>query len=298
MNETLRTVDGRPVLRIERRLAHPPEKVWRALTEPAELSRWYPFAVTEMQLRVGGTIRFDDGQGIVMDAVVTVLDPPRVFAFSEHAPPEMSRESDDLIHFELRPVGGGCLLVFTHVFDDRPAAASYATGWSGCLDALEMVLDGRPVEWPAGMAELHEAYVEAFGLDEGHAETTPEGWRVRFVRQLMAQPVDAVWDALNDGTALVAGGGVPPGFTTGEVPPGAVTEVVAPALLEYEWHSGGRCGGLVRWELSDGPGGARIVLTQTGRIDLAGEQSVALAAWQGRIRRLVERLQGVADRAG
>lgn len=29
MNETLRTVEGRSVLRIERHLAHPPAKVWR-----------------------------------------------------------------------------------------------------------------------------------------------------------------------------------------------------------------------------------------------------------------------------
>ena len=35
MNATLDTVDGRPVLRMERRLAHPPEKVWRAIHEPA-----------------------------------------------------------------------------------------------------------------------------------------------------------------------------------------------------------------------------------------------------------------------
>ena len=33
MNATLRTVDDRAVLRMERRLAHPPEKVWRALTD-------------------------------------------------------------------------------------------------------------------------------------------------------------------------------------------------------------------------------------------------------------------------
>ena len=29
-------------LRFERRLAHPPEKVWRALTEPEHLAAWFP----------------------------------------------------------------------------------------------------------------------------------------------------------------------------------------------------------------------------------------------------------------
>ena len=41
MNGTLQTIDGRPALRFERRLAHPIERVWRAVTEPAELARWF-----------------------------------------------------------------------------------------------------------------------------------------------------------------------------------------------------------------------------------------------------------------
>src|SRR5439155_20424380 len=36
VNGTLWTEQGRQVLRFERRLAHPVEKVWRAITEPAE----------------------------------------------------------------------------------------------------------------------------------------------------------------------------------------------------------------------------------------------------------------------
>ena len=38
---TLETIDGRRALRFERRLPHPPERVWRAVTEPAELARWF-----------------------------------------------------------------------------------------------------------------------------------------------------------------------------------------------------------------------------------------------------------------
>src|SRR3954467_8673001 len=37
---TLETRDGRHVMRYERRLAHPVERVWAALTEPSELSGW------------------------------------------------------------------------------------------------------------------------------------------------------------------------------------------------------------------------------------------------------------------
>ncbi|GIH24180.1 hypothetical protein Aph01nite_24900 [Acrocarpospora phusangensis] len=209
MNETLRTVDGRTVLRMERRLAHPVEKVWRAITEPGHLGAWYPFPVAEMDLRTGGTIIFDDGAGTVLKAVITELDPPRVFAFSEHAPSSMPREREDLARFELRPdPAGGCLLIFTHTFDDRYAAASYASGWQTCLVALESLLDGRPFTPPEGnFPELHEEYVIRFHLDEG--VRVPAG--VRFERQL-TKPIPqaraaleaagwppAEWD-LSDGT--------------------------------------------------------------------------------------------------
>ena len=291
MNETLSTVDSRPVLRIERRLAHPPEKVWRALTEPDQLSKWYPFQTTEIDLRVGATIHFSDGQGMTMDAVITEVDAPRVFAFSEHAPAEMTRESDDLVRFELKPDGEGCLLIFTQVFDDRPAAASYATGWTGCLEVLRQILDGQPIAAPADWAARHERYVEEFGLDAGTAEVAPEGWVVRFDRQLMQAPIDKVWQTLtaSAGTPEV-GGEVPEAFTTKEISAGPVMAADAPHVLEYGWRSG-ELGGRVRWELSTGPGGARIVLTQTGPAALPDERSTALTAWQSHLNQLARRLR-------
>lgn len=41
---TLETIDGRPALRFERTLAHSVERVWRAISEPAELECWFPAA--------------------------------------------------------------------------------------------------------------------------------------------------------------------------------------------------------------------------------------------------------------
>ncbi|WP_214102802.1 SRPBCC family protein [Acrocarpospora catenulata] len=192
MNESLHTVDGRSVLRMERLLAHPVDKVWRAITEPEHLSRWYPFTAVELDLRPGGTIVFDDGAGTTLKAEITELDPPRVFAFSEHAPPSVHRESDDLVRFELRPEDDGCRLIFTHTFDDRYGAASYASGWQVCLDKMIAQLDGRPAPVIEGnFAELHEDYVARFGLDEG--VSVPGG--VRFERQ-MTKPIEKVQAAL------------------------------------------------------------------------------------------------------
>jgi uncharacterized protein YndB with AHSA1/START domain len=283
MNETLTTVDGLPTLHMERRLSHPPEKVWRAITEPEHLDQWFPFHV-EIDLTVGGDIHFvePNGKAPTTDGVVTELERPHRFAF---------RWGEDLLRFELRPHDDGCLLVFTHTFEYRAGAASFAAGWKACLDALDVVLEGKPCDTrvPDDMSEVHEAYVARFGLDRGSEEVGPDGWQVRFDRQL-TQPVDAVWARLTE-SEPVLGRTAGARFTTDGVPPGVITAVDAPKLLEYDWRSGDRPAGRVRWELSDGTGqGARLVLTQTGPNDLADARSVALASWHDHIERLAAEL--------
>jgi uncharacterized protein YndB with AHSA1/START domain len=145
------TDDGRIALRYERRFSHPPEKVWRVITEPAHFRQWYPFARGDMDLRVGGKIGFDDGEGTTYEGIITALDPPRIFAF---------REVDDLLGIEVRAESDGCRLIFTHTFDDKSMATDTAVGWHRCLDAMGMLVDDKPVTWPDNAAELHEAYAK------------------------------------------------------------------------------------------------------------------------------------------
>jgi uncharacterized protein YndB with AHSA1/START domain len=283
--ESLNTVDGRSVLRMERKLAHPPEKVWRAVTEPVHLNQWFPFDV-QADLRPGGAITFlekcrDDGP--TSGGTITALDPPRLFAFSWDT---------DHLRWELIPDGPGTLLVFTHTFDDHAGAASFAAGWTACIGALAQILDGRPVEPAGDMAAEHEVFVARLGLDEGSVRSTPEGWEVRFERQL-TRTVEAVWAAI-DGSDAAVGGPAPATSTIEEVPPGPVTAVEAPTLLQYDWQAAGRSAGRVRWELGQGTGhGARLVLTQTGPAELTEEKSAALAGWRSRIGTLAAELSAV-----
>jgi uncharacterized protein YndB with AHSA1/START domain len=133
------TPDGRLVLRYERRLAHRPERVWRAITEPGQLGKWFPAAV-DMDLVPGGKMRFTFLEKDVdsPDGRVTELDPPRVFAFDW---------GEENLRFELRPERDGCLLVFTNTLDDRSKLARVGAGWHLCLDVLEANLDGRDLAW-------------------------------------------------------------------------------------------------------------------------------------------------------
>jgi uncharacterized protein YndB with AHSA1/START domain len=287
VNGTLHTIGGRSVLRFERRLAHPVEKVWQAITDPDEMAHWFP-AMVEMDLRLGGRIRFafPGGQMDPTEGSITELDPPRVFAFTWNGDP---------LRMELRPDGDGSLLIFTHTFDDHPMAGSFATGWETCLGALEKTLagpDGPVSIVPEGYAERHDAYAEAFGLTEGTVRDDAGAPTVRFER-LLPHPVEDVWPALTGPGEPAAGGPPPAPASAGHVPAGALTEVEPYEVLEYTWPSGGAPAGRVRWELTGGhPAGTRVVLTQTLP---AGDPVTALAAWHARLDVLAARLRGSTD---
>jgi hypothetical protein len=167
----------------------------------------------------------------------------------------------------------------------QAAAASYASGWRGCLDALSHILAGRQPEPSAPSAALHDSYVEQLGLDTGPVQATEGGWQIRFERQL-ARPAWTVWALLATPPPAI-GQPPPPGFTTLAVTPGPVTTLQLPELLEYHCPTG-----RVRWELSDQKGtghGARLTLTHTGAA--GGQPQDALIAWRDRLRQLAAQLR-------
>jgi uncharacterized protein YndB with AHSA1/START domain len=142
---TMEISGGRPVIRFERRLAHPIERVWAALTEPDEIVGW--LAEAEVDLVEGGRIRLrwlnsdDEGNQAEMTATITRLDPPRLI--------EYEGDLHGLLRWELRPDGDGCVLTFTNETGAPPAMRSKVlAGWHIHLDHLEEALDGRPVDWP------------------------------------------------------------------------------------------------------------------------------------------------------
>lgn len=140
MNDSPRSPGDERALRFERRLPHAPEKVWRAVTEPEQLSQWYPFTVAELDPQLGGVIRFRDEEGTESRAEITEFVPPNVFAFREHDEQTGTHE----LRLELEPDGEGCRLTFTHSFTDAfaetPWAGQAETGWVHCLDALKRAL--------------------------------------------------------------------------------------------------------------------------------------------------------------
>ncbi|NBH09219.1 SRPBCC family protein [Amycolatopsis sp. SID8362] len=192
MPAKLLTDEDRPALRLERRLKHAPEHVWRAITDPAELEHWFP-AKVDVELRDGGAIRFTfPGEDTSTTGRVVTADPPREFTFVWN---------DDTLRWLITEDGDGSLLEFTHTFGRgepaiaKLAAGRTAAGWDVCLDALDARLSGGEAEQPSNWHARMASYVDEFGLGDG--EVLADG-TIRFRRDLVWKPVDEVRALLPD----------------------------------------------------------------------------------------------------
>jgi uncharacterized protein YndB with AHSA1/START domain len=134
-----RAGDGTVTIRFRRHLHRPVERVWKALTDPAELIGWW--GDVDLELVEGGhfTIRWlnvdDQGQRVVMPARITRLEPERLL--------EMEGDPHGVLRFELSPAGDGTELTFTARTElPEDFASKVCAGWHYHLDALAETLDG------------------------------------------------------------------------------------------------------------------------------------------------------------
>jgi uncharacterized protein YndB with AHSA1/START domain len=150
--------DGRWQLRFMRRLPHPPEKVWKALTEPEHLSAWFPTDI-HGERAPGARLSFEfrNGEGPTIEGEMLAYDPPRLL--------EMRWGEGETLRFELEAVDTGTRLTFVDRLSQLGKASRDAAGWHSCLDLLAVELDGATVPWAPGerWADVHGAYVERFG---------------------------------------------------------------------------------------------------------------------------------------
>jgi uncharacterized protein YndB with AHSA1/START domain len=138
--------DGDTVgLRFERHLTHPPERVWRALTESDQLQHWLPVDIVGDR-REGADVQVPFWPEVVdkyniadptLPGRILTWDPPNTFAWMW---------ATDTLIFELHPIDLGTRLVFTTwVVDTSAGVHRTAAGYHICLDQLVQLLDtGNP----------------------------------------------------------------------------------------------------------------------------------------------------------
>ena len=146
-----------------RDLHHPPEKVWAALTDPAQLGEWAPFTTDRDLGRPGdATLTMIDGEVAEdLPATVTRAEPPTLLEYTW---------GQDVLRWELEPSEAGTKLTLRHTLEDPDMVPKVAAGWHICLVVAERLLDGTPTgpirgqdARNYGWDDLHRNYAEALG---------------------------------------------------------------------------------------------------------------------------------------
>jgi uncharacterized protein YndB with AHSA1/START domain len=159
--------DDRYTLVFVRDLRHPPEKVWRALTEPDQLRQWAPFASDRGLGETGAaTLTMIDGptETVLPVAEVSQADEPRLLEYTW---------GGDVLRWELEAVATGTRLTLRHTMTDRDFVPKTAAGWHLCLLVAEHLLDGDPIKpirgeqaLGYGWEELQARYAVELGLPD------------------------------------------------------------------------------------------------------------------------------------
>jgi uncharacterized protein YndB with AHSA1/START domain len=137
--------------RIERvvDIAHPPAKVWAALTTAEGLGSWFGDKAS-IDLRPGGAAQMTFGGGHTADMRVERVEEPTVFGFTWHIsglPDDDPRRT--YVEFTLEPVGAGTrLTVIESGFAQLPG------------DAYHKAYDGNTSGWASELGELVD-YLDA-----------------------------------------------------------------------------------------------------------------------------------------
>jgi uncharacterized protein YndB with AHSA1/START domain len=160
--------EERWTLILVRVLAHPPAKVWKALTDPHELRQWAPFDADRNLGAVGTATLTTVGapQPMTAESRIKRADAPAVLEFDWGG--------QDL-RWQLEPLGtSGTRLTLWHNIDRRFIAMG-AAGWHICIDVMDRALAGHPIGRIVGpdamkfegWQRLRAEYAKQFGLETG-----------------------------------------------------------------------------------------------------------------------------------
>jgi uncharacterized protein YndB with AHSA1/START domain len=136
-------------------LPHPPQKVWRALTDPQLIARW--LMPNDFKLEVGHKFTFQGfpipaaGFGGIGHSEVLGFEPEKMLRIAWRAAPADPSGLDSTVTFTLEPEGRGTRLFLAHEgFDpDNPYQAAarglMSGGWQGAGGKIAQVISDAGV---------------------------------------------------------------------------------------------------------------------------------------------------------
>jgi uncharacterized protein YndB with AHSA1/START domain len=133
------------VIRVERRIAAPPDVVFRYLTDGPSWARWQGVSA-EVHAVAGGSYVMTMPTGQVVSGRFVELTPNRRVVFTwgwvgdEAVPPGSST-----VEIDLEPAGDATVLRLTHSGLPEAALEIHAVGWDHYLPRLGAASEGRPL---------------------------------------------------------------------------------------------------------------------------------------------------------
>jgi uncharacterized protein YndB with AHSA1/START domain len=129
---------------VERDIAHPPEKLWRALTQPHLMEEW--LMKNDFAASVGHRFTLRGEWGGVLDCEVLEVEPGRTLAYSwNHKHEDPAFDLDSVVTFTITPTPTGARLRVEQAGfrpNQRQAYGGALQGWPAFLGKLEQVLEG------------------------------------------------------------------------------------------------------------------------------------------------------------
>lgn len=153
MNDELLNDDPQAI-HVDAFLPHPPEKVWRALTEPELIARW--LMPNDFKLEIGHHFTFKGfpipaaGFGGTGHSEVLDFEPGKMLRIAWRAAPDDLSSLDSTVTFTLAPEGRGTRLFLAHEGfdpgDPYQAAARrlMGGGWAGVGGAIARAIAEMP----------------------------------------------------------------------------------------------------------------------------------------------------------
>jgi uncharacterized protein YndB with AHSA1/START domain len=127
---------------VERELAHPPGKVWRALTQPHLIAEW--LMGNDFEAVAGHRFTLRGDWGGVLDCQVLRIEPGRLLSYSwDHAHDDAAFNLKSVVTFTLTPTPAGTHLRMEQTGFSPGQAQAYGgakQGWAGFLGRLDALL--------------------------------------------------------------------------------------------------------------------------------------------------------------
>jgi uncharacterized protein YndB with AHSA1/START domain len=127
---------------VEREMPHPPEKLWRALTQPHLIAEW--LMKNDFAPVVGHRFNLRGEWGGVLDCEVLVVEPNKALAYTwNHVHDDAAFNLQSVVTFTLTPTAAGTRLRMEQTGfgkDQRQAYGGANAGWQQMFAKLEQVL--------------------------------------------------------------------------------------------------------------------------------------------------------------